>query len=52
MIGTSGQPVDDILKYIEAGEPNSKEADGRLEVMENMLRWRCIAPTAPDTLCE
>ena len=44
MNGTGGQPVDDIFKYIEGDE--------RLEIMENLLRWRCLAPTAPDTLCE
>jgi DNA polymerase delta subunit 2 len=52
IMGTSGQPVDDILKYVGAGGPNGTDADGRIEVMESMLRWRCAAPTAPDTLCE
>jgi DNA polymerase delta subunit 2 len=52
IMGTSGQPVDDILKYVDTGGPNGTDADGRLEVMESMLRWRCAAPTAPDTLCE
>lgn len=42
VLGTSGQTVDDLLKYVDGVEP--------LEVMEMMLRWRCIAPTAPDTL--
>jgi DNA polymerase delta subunit 2 len=51
-MGNSGQPVDDILKYIELGGPDGHGAEGRLEVMESMLRWRCCAPTAPDTLCE
>jgi DNA polymerase delta subunit 2 len=41
-IGTGGQPVDDVYKYV-AGEE-------RLEMMEAMLRWRLLAPTAPDTL--
>jgi DNA polymerase delta subunit 2 len=41
-LGTGGQTVEDLLKYVEGVEP--------LEVMEMMLRWRCIAPTAPDTL--
>jgi len=50
-MGNSGQPVDDILKYVELGGPDGKGADGRLEVMESLLRWRCEAPTAPDTLC-
>ncbi len=49
-MGNSGQPVDDILKYVEYGGPDGKGADGRLEIMACMLRWRCGAPTAPDTL--
>ena len=49
-MGNSGQPVDDILKYIDVGGPDGKDAEGRLEVMASMLRWRCGAPTAPDTL--
>lgn len=43
-LGNGGQPIDDIFKYVDA--------DDRLEMMENLLRWRCNAPTAPDTLCE
>ncbi|KAL2040186.1 hypothetical protein N7G274_007089 [Stereocaulon virgatum] len=42
MMGNGGQPIDDIFKYVEGDE--------RLEMMENLLRWRCGAPTAPDTL--
>ncbi|KAI9865921.1 MAG: hypothetical protein M1813_001888 [Trichoglossum hirsutum] len=42
MLGTGGQPVDDIFKYVDG--------DDRLAMMERMLRWRCVAPTAPDTL--
>ncbi|MCJ1261406.1 hypothetical protein MMC22_001270 [Lobaria immixta] len=42
MMGTGGQPIDDVYKYVEGDE--------RLEMMENLLRWRCGAPTAPDTL--
>ncbi|KAI9671565.1 MAG: hypothetical protein M1817_003617 [Caeruleum heppii] len=41
-LGTGGQNVDDVFKYVEG--------DDRLEMLERMLRWRCIAPTAPDTL--
>ncbi|KAK6436339.1 DNA polymerase delta small subunit Cdc1 [Oleoguttula sp. CCFEE 5521] len=41
-LGTGGQPVDDIYKYVTGEE--------RLEMMEAMLRWRLVAPTAPDTL--
>lgn len=42
MIGTSGQPVRDIMWYSEIKEP--------LEAMENCLKWNHLAPTAPDTL--
>jgi DNA polymerase delta subunit 2 len=42
-LGTGGQNVDDVFKYIGS--------DDRLGMMEGMLRWRCVAPTAPDTLC-
>ena len=44
IMGNGGQPTDDVFKYVEG--------DDRLEMMENLLRWRCGAPTAPDTLCE
>ena len=44
MMGNGGQPIDDIFKYVDGDE--------RLEMMENILRWRCGAPTAPDTLCK
>lgn len=50
LLGNSGQPVDDILKYIEFGGADGRGAEGRLEVMESLLRWRNCAPTAPDTL--
>ncbi|KAL1616362.1 DNA polymerase delta small subunit Cdc1 [Diplodia seriata] len=41
-LGNGGQPVSDVFKYVES--------DNRLDMMESMLRWRCNAPTAPDTL--
>jgi DNA polymerase delta subunit 2 len=44
MLGTGGQPVNDVFKYVEGDE--------RLDMMESLLRWRCGAPTAPDTLCK
>ena len=44
IMGNGGQPIDDVFKYVEGDE--------RLEMIENLLRWRCGAPTAPDTLCE
>ncbi|OPB40063.1 DNA polymerase III (delta) subunit Pol31 [Trichoderma guizhouense] len=42
ILGTGGQNVDDVFKYVES--------DDRLGMMEAMCRWRCCAPTAPDTL--
>lgn len=44
VLGTGGQNVDDVFKYV-----NSED---RLGMMEAMCRWRCCAPTAPDTLCK
>lgn len=44
LLGTGGQNVDDLFKYIDS--------DDRVGMMEVMCRWRCSAPTAPDTLCE
>ena len=43
VLGTGGQNVDDVFKYVGT--------DDRLGMMEAMCRWRCCAPTAPDTLC-
>ncbi|TDZ19659.1 DNA polymerase delta small subunit [Colletotrichum orbiculare MAFF 240422] len=42
ILGTGGQNVDDVFKYVDS--------DDRLGMMEAMCRWRCSAPTAPDTL--
>lgn len=44
VLGTGGQNVEDVFKYVDS--------DDRLGMMEAMCRWRCCAPTAPDTLCE
>lgn len=44
VLGTGGQNIDDVFKYV-----NSED---RLGMMEAMCRWRCCAPTAPDTLCK
>jgi DNA polymerase delta subunit 2 len=41
-LGTSGQPIDNIYRYTK---PTS-----RLRCLEDTLRWRHLAPTAPDTL--
>ncbi|KAI0078170.1 hypothetical protein K474DRAFT_1706721 [Panus rudis PR-1116 ss-1] len=40
----SGQPVNDMFKYL-ATPPHT-----RLSIASSTLRWRHIAPTAPDTL--
>ena len=44
IMAAGGQTVDDVFKYVDG--------EDRLEMMESMLRWRLVAPTAPDTLCE
>eukprot|EP00246_Nothoceros_aenigmaticus_P018642 TRINITY_DN9842_c0_g1_i2.p1 TRINITY_DN9842_c0_g1~~TRINITY_DN9842_c0_g1_i2.p1 ORF type:complete len:444 (+),score=70.47 TRINITY_DN9842_c0_g1_i2:176-1507(+) len=41
-LGSSGQCIDDLAKYSEGYDP--------LDFMERSLRWRHLAPTAPDTL--
>lgn len=40
----SGQPMDDIFRYLPSPPAT------RLSVAESTLRWRHLAPTAPDTL--
>jgi len=42
LLATSGQPLDDIFKYVETND--------RLAVARDTLRWRHISPTCPDTL--
>lgn len=42
IMGTAGQPVHDIWKF--------SRIDDQLEILENTLKWRHLAPTAPDTL--
>lgn len=44
ILGTSGQPVDDVRRYSDIDDP--------LEILEKTLEWGHIAPTAPDTLGE
>ncbi|KAI3471531.1 hypothetical protein Pfo_028181 [Paulownia fortunei] len=41
-LGTSGQNIDDLAKY--------SDAKSELEFLERTLRWRHVAPTAPNTL--
>ncbi|KAI8468881.1 MAG: DNA polymerase alpha/epsilon subunit B-domain-containing protein [Monoraphidium minutum] len=42
LLATSGQNIEDMAKYTEGVD--------RLDLMESTLRWRHLAPTAPDTL--
>jgi DNA polymerase delta subunit 2 len=44
ILATGGQPLNDMFKYV-------RDID-RLTMMECFLRWRNVAPTAPDTLCK
>ncbi|CAN8318364.1 unnamed protein product [Cochlearia groenlandica] len=41
-LGTSGQNIDDLEKY--------SEAESKIDFVERTLRWRHLAPTAPNTL--
>lgn len=42
VVGTSGQPVEDIQRYSSLTDP--------LDILEKTLEWGHLAPTAPDTL--
>lgn len=42
VVGTSGQPVEDIQRYSSLTDP--------LDILERTLEWGHLAPTAPDTL--
>ncbi|CAH1163301.1 unnamed protein product [Phaedon cochleariae] len=42
ILGTSGQPVRDIMRYSEITES--------IDAMESCFKWSHLAPTAPDTL--
>jgi DNA polymerase delta subunit 2 len=44
LLVNSGQPLNDIFKYL----PSHRNT--RLSILESTLRWRHVAPTAPDTL--
>ena len=41
-LGTSGQNVDDILRF--------SDLDDSCEILQRLLTWRHLIPTAPDTL--
>ncbi|EMG46569.1 POL31 DNA polymerase delta small subunit [Candida maltosa Xu316] len=47
MLGTSGQNVDDIKKYVET---NKQSTFTSLQIMESNIKWQNFVPTAPDTL--
>lgn len=51
-LGTSGQNIDDIAKYVPSPSSDSPSAtiQQSVDLLEQTLRWRIIAPTAPDTL--
>lgn len=44
LLVNSGQPLNDMFKYL-ASPPHT-----RLAILESTLKWRHMAPTAPDTL--
>ena len=46
---SSGQPVNDISKYLPFPDPTSGYMSP-IDLLEATLRWRLVAPTAPDTL--
>ncbi|KAF5367199.1 hypothetical protein D9758_003926 [Tetrapyrgos nigripes] len=46
----SGQPVNDMFKYLPSPASSSTRVRAKLDLAESSLRWRHIAPTAPDTL--
>lgn len=47
LLGTAGQNIDDLFKYVEGGDDKD-----RLAMACRTLDWGHVAPTAPDTLCE
>ena len=44
-LGTSGQNLDDVKRYTK----NEDKGDA-IQLLENTLQWRHMAPTTPDTL--
>uniref|UniRef100_A0A7S1TJ81 DNA polymerase alpha subunit B n=1 Tax=Compsopogon caeruleus TaxID=31354 RepID=A0A7S1TJ81_9RHOD len=48
-LGTGGQNVEDFLRYVN-DRRDSEGAEKILSVLEEMIRSRHLAPTAPDTL--
>ncbi|CAH2353937.1 DNA polymerase delta small subunit [[Candida] railenensis] len=52
ILGTSGQNIDDIKRYLHKREGGIKEEDitNSAKLLECCIKWQNIAPTAPDTL--
>lgn len=48
LLGTSGQNISDILKYLTA--ETLADPQVVLTIMESNIKWQNIIPTAPDTL--
>ncbi|CUM54434.1 uncharacterized protein AC631_04378 [Debaryomyces fabryi] len=48
LLGTSGQNISDILKYLTAETLSDPQVV--LTIMESNIKWQNIIPTAPDTL--
>ena len=47
MLGVSGQNIKDIIRSTDLLPQNE---EGVVDLMENMLNWRHICPTAPETI--
>ncbi|ODV67961.1 DNA polymerase delta small subunit [Hyphopichia burtonii NRRL Y-1933] len=48
ILGTCGQNVDDILKYLPLQLVNDEHIE--MKIMNSSIKWQNIIPTAPDTL--
>lgn len=46
LLGSSGQPVEDACRYY----PENADPEFEHRILEKNLKWRHLAPTAPDTL--
>ncbi|AOA62285.1 DNA polymerase delta small subunit [Komagataella phaffii CBS 7435] len=53
ILGTSGENIDDIFKYVVPNDYHVDEdgcENSRIKIIESTIRWQHILPTAPDTL--
>lgn len=52
ILATSGQNIDDILKYLSKSqiESQNQHQDLLMKIMTTTIKWQNIIPTAPDTL--